>query len=587
MPVLTDYIPAAQQFQIFWPCPIRAHVGVDIDFRFSWYELNNEQLIWSLENAPSWMTINTYTGLISGTPTTEATHAAITVSAKRSSGPISKTFDCTVDNSRFIFVSPDGDDSATGTQDNPYRTIAPAISQLSNSEGKTIYLRRGRYIEGYATQTSPFTGFSRIETDYQEIRGYPGEIAVWDFGGEGNGGFDFNIRYGVISNLYITNGARLSYPKLVTLSSEHTVIKDCILSHCDGANSNNLCGVEIKPSRAPESGSNILVDRTVICSCYQRTKPITDPSQDNAPAVDVFTNSGSSGTGDPNFWIWLLNGKSFDCGYGPKVKHSGLDRLIVQNWESHSNGRGNYHLGSPWLAMRHCVSLNTLGSKALICNADNNAAGPGWYERNTFVESGPPSTDYIVNVQGNTQSNGGTFKHNIFAATSGDSRTLFRLWEDEPDWTKFDANIDRNLYYNDPDAGGFIVGGGDPKGSIDFAKWQTKTLCNGTKTLDPNGQKADPIFAVPAAGILDLPLSSPAATVHEDGSYIGALEPGKSYGMFGQTDTSLINFNINGSAPPPAPQPEPEPEPPARIGYSCACTCFGYRLAFRVSLTKI
>ncbi len=42
-----------------------------------------------------------------------------------------------------IYVSPDGDDSADGTIENPYRTIAKAITEIR--PGETIYLREGTY----------------------------------------------------------------------------------------------------------------------------------------------------------------------------------------------------------------------------------------------------------------------------------------------------------------------------------------------------------------------------------------------------------------------------------------------------------
>jgi len=565
MPTLGEYIPNRQQFQIFWPCPVRAHVGIDIDFRFSWYEVDNERLEWILSGAPSWMKINKDTGVVFGKPPEEKEHKDILVTAKRGSGlTISRSFTCTVDNSKFIFVSTDGSDGDDGTLTSPYRTLAYAISKLSPLVGKSIYVRGGNYVEGYATQASPFSGKDRDAADYQELRSYPGERAYWDFGANGYGGFDFNIRYGVISNMTIGNGSRVGYPKLLTLSSEWGVLKDCIIKEADGVAGNNLCGCEIKPTHDTESNANILVDRCVFHDCYQKNKLITDSSQDNSTGMDLFGNSGPSG-GNPNFYIWVLNSKGYSNGYAFKVKHSGLDRIIVHNCESHSNGRGNFHLGGPFVSMRHCVSFNTLGAKCLVPCADNNAAGPAWYERNTFVESGAPTTVYMLNFQSSVQSNGGTFKHNIVAATTGSSRSLFRLWEDEVDWSTYDINVDRNLYFNAPDSKGFIAGGGSPSGIINYADWQAKTLANG-KTLDTNSLKADPGFVDARNGDLNLSSSSPAANIHEDGAYVGALEPGKNYGKFGRKDETLVDFNINGAT-----VTAPEPEPVKSQGY------FGYR----------
>ncbi|MBE7189863.1 MAG: right-handed parallel beta-helix repeat-containing protein [Jatrophihabitans endophyticus] len=64
-----------------------------------------------------------------------------------------------------VFVSPDGSDTATGTQADPLRTLGKALSEAPS--GGTIVLRAGSYHESVQDNTKPVT-----------VQNYPGE-AVW------------------------------------------------------------------------------------------------------------------------------------------------------------------------------------------------------------------------------------------------------------------------------------------------------------------------------------------------------------------------------------------------------------------------
>lgn len=70
------------------------------------------------------------------------------------------------------FVAPEGDDTAPGTQEQPWRSINKALTRLN--PGDTLYLRGGIYFEPVycavaGTAAAPIT-----------IRAYPGELAVID-----------------------------------------------------------------------------------------------------------------------------------------------------------------------------------------------------------------------------------------------------------------------------------------------------------------------------------------------------------------------------------------------------------------------
>lgn len=72
------------------------------------------------------------------------------------------------------FVAPDGDDTAAGTQDKPWKSINASLPKLQS--GDTLYLRAGSYYEQVycaivGTPDKPIT-----------LRSYPGEVAVIDGG---------------------------------------------------------------------------------------------------------------------------------------------------------------------------------------------------------------------------------------------------------------------------------------------------------------------------------------------------------------------------------------------------------------------
>lgn len=515
------------------------------------------------------MTISPSTGLVSGTPVTPFVHTGITVSAQRGSGLIvSKTFTCTVDNSKFIFVSTTGNDLGAGTLADPYLTIAKGISQLNGSTGKTLYVRAGTYLEGYQLDGGggnpiPFNGKDRTPTDYNNVRGYPGEaLPYWNFTGVSSySGFNFNAEYNIIEKMEIGNGNRPGFPKLIAMSSVWGIVRDCVMHDSNGTAGNNLCAIEVKPESEVDANTEILVDRNVFYNCFQTSAPSpSHSSNNNATGLMLFSDSpvvGFGSVGKNTFWIYALNNKSYLNSWGIKTKHVGQDRMILQNNECINNYIGSAQCGSPNMAFRHNV-LYKGGLVDLVPNADNGPAGPSWYERNTIVHPSG-SYNYMLNFQGTVQNGGGYFINNICAAGAL-STELFRLWEYEPDWSIHDINIDYNLYQSGHGSP-FRVGGGGAT-QVSFTNWKLKTI-HGTKHPDTHGAFANPLFANVATGDLNITSASPAATMASDGTYVGALEPGKVYGLFGQNNTTLNNFNINGSV-----SLDPEPEPPSSsIGY--------------------
>jgi hypothetical protein len=543
MPI-EDFLPAAQQFQIFWRLPVRAHVSVDIDFKPNWYEVNNETITWSLSNKPAWMSINSSTGKITGSPLAEATHAAIVLTATRASGDsVSKTFTCTVSNSAYIFVNPStgNDTTGTGLIGAPYQTIAKALTQTSGSVGKTIMLRGGTYAEGGASGPwELWLGKSRIESDYHELRGYPGEAAVIDFP-VGYYGVSYAASWATINNVKIGNGNPPGYPTIIFQTLPNTITTDCEMFDQDGLD--NTGGVMMKPDNLLANGDMLLTDRCYCHGIYSRTGALDAILNRNSTGISVFTNSGNQG--NPNAILWVLNNKCHNNGNGIKLKHAGQDGLVVQNNECFGNGYLNIQAGGQNAVVRHNVCLDSL-TQGISLAADNlevgATMGPVWAERNTIIDRNIATCTGLLPIGDNSNDQGTEIRRNIFHSTA--SRMLIQLWAYDYDWSGqsilFENNVHKSL-----SATPYTVGG-PSAGNKSFGQWQALSASMGT--FDSEGVSADSAFSNLAGGVLNILTSSPAATM--SGGYAGALQPGKSYGTFGVSNATLINFNINDSENP-------------------------------------
>jgi hypothetical protein len=282
---------------------------------------------------------------------------------------------------------------------------------------------------------------------------------------------------------------------------------------------------------------------------YNKLDPINSSKNANSAGIMCFTNSG--GRGSDEFQIWAVYNKFYGNPHGMKIKHAGCDRLVVQGNEFHSAGQDHFQGGSHRLAFRYNVLFNSWGCQ-LTPNADN-ASGPesfggSLFEKNTIVYVDAPNPVWMVNIQKGCQAQHGIFRDNIFAQLDSHStRLVMRLWEYQDSWVGQEIEIDYNCYFlaNGEMAKSFVVGagGGLPSGAKNFSLWQT--VRSGTGLLDRHSILEDPLFMDGCAGNLNIPPASPAAVAGSDGSFCGAFTPGKSYGVVGIADTTLLNMFQN------------------------------------------
>lgn len=532
-----------KRFWLHWHLPIRAHVGVDIDFTPTWYEWLGKKITWSLSNKPSWMSINATTGKITGAPIAEATHSSIVLTGTRPNGDqITATFTCLVDNSKFVFVSTTGNDSNGGTLASPKATVVGAMALLSNSVGKTIYIRGGTYTESYIapdgstlieTDGHWFEGKSRVASDFHQIRSYPGEWAVFNPVAT-KGGPSLSGKYAVISHLEINGGNREFYPGGIWQVAENTLVVDTVLANVDKTGSaDNCAGLMMKLFTMTTDGAYV-ANRNVCKSNYVRSSP----DNGNGAGILFYTDPE---VGDSTNYVWILNNKCFDNSKGIKHKHHGLAKCIVQGNELFGNRVAGLQAANGVFHRNVIFNNKQMDLDPSTDNTMTGSPAKAYYLNNIFANTVAQSPYYwCVNFGGIDSALGQYFERNIVHVTANPTAPILRLWEYHGSWTGYTININSNCYYT-TDATPFVAGGGSPSGNLTFTQWKSKT--DGGISLDPNSVNADPAFSAPTTGGFTIASDSPAADVN--GWYCGPVEPTRTFTGLGQTNNTLTDFNIN------------------------------------------
>ncbi len=143
--------------------------------------------VYTLSGAPAWMTVNSSTGIVSGTPTNTTTDddASITATCTDvASDTASQTFGVDVQTAKFRFASGSGSDSNDGlTPSTPFRTL----DHVQNFSGNNTicYFRNGTY-DTVGMGTASSGRFLRVEWNGDagphcgQWVAYPGESPVID-----------------------------------------------------------------------------------------------------------------------------------------------------------------------------------------------------------------------------------------------------------------------------------------------------------------------------------------------------------------------------------------------------------------------
>jgi hypothetical protein len=566
-------------FWLGWDNPVRGCVGVPIDSRYTYFEVKNRPLSWSLkpqckDELPQGLAIDqtgrvTWPSPIAGTYKLTTTVTRPDCDELRYPGcvrSISRDFTLTVGTADCLFVSTTGNDaSGTGAPAAPYRTVLKALQQITSADGKAIYLRGGEYAERWQWTNSSAPDYTGrypgavsgvkdfTEADYLEVRSFPGEHAIIRSTGtydssRGHGlYFTSDVAHVVVSNLEVA-GATMDESANLFTNAPHTIFKDIVTHNANWSGSSNCSGIRI------ESQDDAIVDRV---TSYENRyvsggQGVVNPGN-QANFMVLHDLPDAPGT------TWLLNIKGWGSFAGVYLKHASVpgSRTVIQNAELF----GGIDPQSPCVmgaetggSFRYGVCLDTFLWHGRT-DPSNGTAGRMSFEHLTVIPaSGNPAAYSIQTDSYGKEEPGAYLRQNIFYQRTGPSdlfgdgvRRMFHLWEyfSPPTVRRYPFDSDYNLFWNTAGLeNSWLVGGGKAE-TLGFAEYQKLT---GTGiTRDPHSQLRDPGFANIGAGNLMLAATSPAASCGD--GYCGAFRPGAVYGPVGEKTAALLNFEVESPSP--------------------------------------
>ncbi|MDC7221801.1 MAG: hypothetical protein PQJ59_17850 [Spirochaetales bacterium] len=304
------YLPPDMQF-ISWDFPNICHTGIDIDYKLTGYDYYDRELSWSIVEGPEGMSIDS-DGTLHWTPESEQITTVTVNLLFDGTDQVSKQFNISVDDSKCIFISPDGnDETGDGSRDMPYALFEEAAAEaIYNMEGGcTVYLRGGEYtgyMSWFDSDNYPYMRQLNLldleENDPVTIRNYPDEEPIYNLTGTGFRLYnDFWIFYG----LEISGGTGSEAGGLCL--GGKSAAKKMYVHDYDQSYTNNPTGVRI-------SGDAVL-DQVIAGDNYDRDYP-THHNSSNF----LFYGTGESLTGNAYFIDCLSLGYS---SVGFKIKHAG------------------------------------------------------------------------------------------------------------------------------------------------------------------------------------------------------------------------------------------------------------------------
>ncbi len=492
-----DYLET--DFKLFWHNPVRAHPGVPLDFHYSVYEKDNQPLTWELITAPGGMTIS-QDGEVDWTATTAdiGTHL-IHLKVTREDGDfIERDFTLTVSTIGFIFVSAnsDGDDTNSGSIDNPYRTIEHAMRQIQNGNAKTIYVRGGTYQEVYVWNTSgvsgPFRGQNFSVQSPMVVRGYPNEQAILDCDFQGHGFWTFQTSYVVHSNLEVIN-AGVGERAGMYLGGDYNIVKDVTVRDSQWSVNNNVTGFKV-------TGKQQLIDRSFAIDNK-------DPNSDhwNSSSYLIYARGDSNSD-----YVYILNSESSGSSTGFKIKHAGPKRIIFHNNLSYDDFYG-YGMASNFSSIRHSVAIDSKANGISLEITDPTSAGLNFTDGSMLVEQNTivnPIRDGIFNKEGTYLEGGSIVRNNIIYSDIPDTRFLMLLRES--------VDTSNNLLFGLSQNDTVRIGGETYESgtNYNFSGWQTES---------PSSVWGNPQFVDLSSNNVNIPATSPAN--YGSGEFAGAFKP--------------------------------------------------------------
>ena len=208
-----------------------------------------------------------------------------------------------------FYVDPvNGNDSNSGTIDQPFKTISKGISALTSSG--TIYLRGGTYLLSNYVKPSK----SGTASGYFNLWAYPGEKPVLDFSGEslGTRGIYLTVSYWNIKGLEIKNAGDNG----VYIQGGFNTIENCSI------HDNKDSGLQIS------GGGHD--NRVINCDSYYNADPPDYGDADGfSPKMDV---------GDNNYFYGCRSWNNCDDGWDGYLRGANNVTTTLENCWTWKNG---------------------------------------------------------------------------------------------------------------------------------------------------------------------------------------------------------------------------------------------------------
>jgi len=316
--------------------------------------------------------------------------------------------------SQIFYVDPNtGNDSNTGTIDQPFLTISKGITALGSDIG-TLYLRAGIY----NINTKLSLNKNGQVNNYIKIWAYLNEKPILDFKGiqTNTDGFSVSGTYYYIKGLEIKNATHNG----INISGHYNIIENC------SVHDNGNTGIHMGSSSSTANPSNNLI---LNCDSYFNFDSPTGGNADgfcakwNVGTGNVFRGCRSWNNSDDGWDLWM-------CSSTIIIDSCFSYRNGVDSWHTGQvSGNGNgIKLGGSYVATQHivknCVAFDNAGNSGKGFDENHNTAGQVIYNCTSFrnkannfnftdnLVQGNHSISNCISFQGNVAITNGTLHNN-------------------------------------------------------------------------------------------------------------------------------------------------------------------------------
>ncbi|MGE0079283.1 MAG: T9SS type A sorting domain-containing protein [Bacteroidales bacterium] len=281
-------------------------------------------------------------------------------------------------NSQTIYYidADSGNDSYSGTQSQPFKTIDKGVSTLGSNIG-TLYLREGTY----ATASKISLTKSGQANDYIKIWAYENEKVIIDFSSNASTSDD---GFSISGSYYYLKGLDIRYAPHngIKISGNNNIIENCITRNCSNTGLHITGG---SSDNATTPSNNLILN----CDSFYN---FDSPIGGNA---DGFSAKWSVGSGnefrgcrawnnsDDGWDLWMCTGSILiDSCYAFR---NGIDIWYTGEFDGNGNGikLGGNNVATPHI-VKNCIAFDNAGNGGKGFDENNNLAGQTLYNCTAF-----------------------------------------------------------------------------------------------------------------------------------------------------------------------------------------------------------